>query len=106
MGDILHHQLVVQNVLQAQFCLVVKDNPQDAGSLQPKGRHAAASIVSQIAASHFQVLRGSAVLPGRKLHRGEHARFGAWVNANERQAEKYLVEAWDLCQKDARPNSE
>ncbi len=28
------------------------------------------------------------------------------AKANSSQAEKYLVEAWDLCQKDARPNSE
>lgn len=33
--------------------------------------------------------------------------YGVWVfNNNCLQAEKYLVEAWQLCQKDARPNAE
>jgi hypothetical protein len=56
-GNLLHHQSPVQDVLQAELCLLIANHPQDAGRLQRKGRHASIGIIPEVTASDIQVLR-------------------------------------------------
>lgn len=56
MGDILHHQSALQNILQTQFGLTVTNHFEDSNSIQRQGRHATFGCLSKVSARDLQVL--------------------------------------------------
>lgn len=56
MGHLLHHQHSLQDILQVELGIIIKDYPQDPQSLQRQGRYATPGFFPQITACYFQVL--------------------------------------------------
>lgn len=56
MGYILHCQLIIQNLFQAEFCFYFTNDIEDPGCLQNERRYPTIGGFSKITASHLQVL--------------------------------------------------